>query len=938
MAAEFISDQEMAKLDASQPTDEARSPAVAQPAGVEPPDFISDDALKSQEELRADKYDNIPEQLQAAGEGALDVTTGGLGPKIQETLRSVVPGYDPFKAEERLQERLERAQENPISRGVGQVAGLVGTGAGGLLGRAGATGAEALGLGAEAAIANAGSAAAKELAAQAFTPVARLGSSAAKSAIENMIFQGTDEVAKMLMNDPDQTAGSALLDVGLSGTIGALVPVGGAIGKKTVEGLWNVTKGSKLTQVLKTLADKAGGIEGQEVDEALQATGLTDQVEPQVLGSLKANPLMQQATSQILQDSASASGVAHREGLKAFKGQLSEAALGALGKTADDVAELEGLSAAQSGEKIISHISDRIETTLKPIEESYNKISNKFKDVPLAPEAKSSLAEQVASSIDPGVSPSSPEANLIQRVLKEIPNLKNLEQVRNYASGIGRETSGIAKQEFWGVGKKLKSAFDTFEEGVLNAEVAEKAPELLNELKATNTAYKQLKGQISDLNDRLRVGPHAGPKTFIRQLKDLDGEAIMSRLNPKNKSSIIGELQNYPEILNAVRDFQLGQVLKKAARTPGAGEHINTNTLLKDLKGMSPEMRSFLVSEEGASKLEAVQELLASIPEKIGKSGTPQGLSGWVPRMAGGAIAMATMVAGHNPITAALVGKLTQILGRDVPDAARLALLKYMGSAQKLDAGGFKAMVDYIQKASRGQKLLADATKNVFTASKMVIPSGVLPTEKKRKRLEKALEEAQLNPDSLINTSDKTGHYLPEHGQSTGMLTASAIQYLNSIRPLPNKKSPLDKEVPVSQQKKTEYQNALNIAEQPLIVFDKIQKGTLTSKDLVTLKTIYPKIYESFSTKLMKQMTDTVAAGKSIPYRNRMGLSLFLGQPLDSTLTPEGIVGAQPKGSGESRPQAGTAAHTSKQTSKLGKSNSMYQTPLQSRQRALTKN
>ena len=71
------------------------------------------------------------------------------------------------------------------------------------MGEAGIKGAQVLGLGAPAGIAG------------------KAAQVAVKGAIESAIFQGGNEVGKMLLSDPNQSWGAAATSIGLAGLIGA---------------------------------------------------------------------------------------------------------------------------------------------------------------------------------------------------------------------------------------------------------------------------------------------------------------------------------------------------------------------------------------------------------------------------------------------------------------------------------------------------------------------------------------------------------------------------------------------------------------------------------------------------------------------------------------------------------------------------------------------
>jgi hypothetical protein len=97
----------------------------------------------------------------------------------------------------------------------------------------------------------------------------------------------------------------------------------------------------------------------------------------------------------------------------------------------------------------------------------------------------------------------------------------------------------------------------------------------------------------------------------------------------------------------------------------------------------------------------------------------------------------------------------------------------------------------------------------------------------------------------------------------------------------------------MSSTQKTQLANAYQIAEKPLIVLDKMKNGTLSSTDIKTLSTLYPSLYARMQQKVMGEIVTTQQKDKTIPYKTKMALSLFMGQALDSSLQPASIISSQ---------------------------------------------
>lgn len=254
------------------------------------------------------------------------------------------------------------------------------------------------------------------------------------------------------------------------------------------------------------------------------------------------------------------------------------------------------------------------------------------------------------------------------------------------------------------------------------------------------------------------------------------------------------------------------------------------------------------------------------------------------------------------------------------------------------DGSAFRDAIQMGLNVVKGESLVNKAAKSLFKAGQEVLPESMLPTEKHREKLEKTLKSYQENPMKLTEIEGGGGRYLPNHATALTQTSVNAVNYLNSLRPDVPKQSPLDSDLKPSAAQKAQYDRALDIAENPLVVVHSIKEGTLTPQDLLSLKTMYPSLYGSLQQKLTNEMIQSLSKGNSIPYKTRMGLSLFMGQSLDSTMTPQGILSNQATFQQNVSPtQKGPEARTGHSMKALSKVASLDQTPSQARQVARSK-
>lgn len=185
----------------------------SQPVEPNAPDVIPADQFISDE----DKYGTAGQQLKTAAEHAASSTTFGLSTKL-ETALGVKP--EDIRA---------RTEENPIAGAAGSIAGLLVPGAPeakalSLAGKGVVTGLKGIGVS------------------------SKIGSAAAKGAVENAMFQAGDEVSRKFTEDPNQTAQTALTDIGLSSILGGALGAGFG----SVHELWDHGKASKFTDEMKS--------------------------------------------------------------------------------------------------------------------------------------------------------------------------------------------------------------------------------------------------------------------------------------------------------------------------------------------------------------------------------------------------------------------------------------------------------------------------------------------------------------------------------------------------------------------------------------------------------------------------------------------------------------------------------------------------------------
>lgn len=356
-------------------------------------------------------------------------------------------------------------------------------------------------------------------------------------------------------------------------------------------------------------------------------------------------------------------------------------------------------------------------------------------------------------------------------------------------------------------------------------------------------------------------------------------------------------------------------------------------------KFLSDFMLETKALQDAANPAQAAESEFASIPASADNKSAGVRAARWVNENGAATLSKAIgegagtsiggalgTLAGH-PLLGAVVGE--RALGQ------RLSSLAQPFLENAVDAVSAKAASSYINYAIKGQQLLDDSISNMFKNGGEVLAKNLIPDQESRDKLEKSLDYMS-SPQNAINISGGIGHYLPQHTTAAAETASNALNFLNGLKPVQPVMSPMDAKPPISPMDQNKYNRALDVAQQPLLVLQHAQNGTLLPQDVQAIRTIYPGLHDSMIKKITNNFIENSAATQALPYSQRVSMNLLIGgNPLDSTMTPMAaqsiINSASPKQNAQS--QATKSGKPSGSTlTQINKVNALSQTALQARQ------
>lgn len=748
-----------------------QAPPVAGPAPAsapnEPPglsEFITP-------EIQQEKYGTVPQQVAAGLEATAQGVIGPFAPAIERSLGVFPEGIR------------GREEANPITHGLGEAAGLVGSslfgvGEGALLAKAGEGVNAALKLGGEGASA-----------------LSKIAGGASRLGVESALMQAGDEGTKFITQDPNQSAESAITNIGLSSLIGG----GLGAGFGSLSPLLKAAGGVKLGQFIEDFKGRINELKENPDPNALITDELTDKYNntrafaDEVYGSQN---LKDQAVQKLMPE---------------MNDKISEQASDIISKVQSTVDEMAAKPRVYP-ERLTGKLTDDLVQLKSAVSEAQSpgEIFNAIQDF------KSTA--QGYSKYDKFVKP-------VDEAYDFVKKAKDLA----YNSRVALEDSNV-----WG-----------------------KAADVQKDINKAFVAYKPT---LEDFEKKFT--------TEVAGERQIDPGKVSTYLNQAGKDSQKIKQQMLGNFLDASEKYE--KVVNDTYSKLGVESPVipsSVNGLKQTLETLTPG---------------------AKLADALVKKG--------MTRLGGEALGIGTGAAIGHAVGAGGIGALIgeHALGPFYSSILPAIIKPLLGSPASTE--GLKAASEMGIAAIKGESLINRASKALFNRSVDVIPSHLIPSEAKRDKIKESIDRLQTDASGLMKAGGQTGYYMPDHGAALSAAATRATQYLASLKPNTTKLGPLDPDRQPSQVEESKYNRAIDLAEQPLLAVKSIKEGTLTPQDVQTIHTIYPNLYDKLSQTLTNEMINHVSKDNPIPYATRLSLSLFLGQSLDASMTPQAILAAQPKG------------------------------------------
>jgi hypothetical protein len=571
----------------------------------------------------------------------------------------------------------------------------------------------------------------------------------------------------------------------------------------------------------------------------------------------------------------------------------------------------EDLSETQIGNQLKQSLMSKLEAENAPISEMYGALKDYTQAIPVTERSTGSIAKNVLKIIDEeSLIKGTPAHNFVQTISEGLEQVKNLDQLKNFRTAMRKAAGPETRYVVGAISEKLDNlemnAIRRFADTMRTPEAKDKILGLIRQVDDAKSAYRDFRGKLQELGNGIGKKKIYGPQDFIDFIDGMNPQTLTKRLFNKGNTEFVQYFaKNFPEEMEAMKKYQLG-VIRDEAMKKG---YFDPKAIFKKISDLEPETRDILFSKEQLAKIKDAETYIGSFPKDFNPSHASHADAfrhAFERGPTGAIIANARDAALDQFIKHAV--KIDPATGANVAKLAKLEQMA-MRTTQSIQAGS-KAIFK------------AGATASVPIALGAGKLSGHIDSEKKFKEVSAKLNELNTNPDHFIDVIDKStsavADVAPNVTSAMQMTATRATQFLASKLPPSPPKRPLSPDFKPSRSDVMKFNRYLSVVEQPTMVLDQVKHGTITPESIETLSVVYPKLFDEMKTAVLDELTNHTSKKKKVPYKTRLGLSMFLGQNLDNSLDQPTVQANQQMLSSQSAPAQQTAQSGPVKTTQKG--------------------
>lgn len=859
---------------------------VAAPDGSA--DFIPDSNFISDEQ----KYGDTKGELKAAILGALRSASFGLSDEFLTRTGAMKP--EDLKAYK---------EQNPNATTAGEVGGVLGavlapeTGIARLLSAPIKAVSKLGGAIAEAATPVAESIAGRIAGAETSPVINKIlsqaGSMGVGSAVEGAVYGLGQSITEHALGDPDLNAESVLANVGAGAiTGGALGSLFGGIkggvqekfprflSEETVKGIAegdhrSLIEGSDIAN-----PEKEGILNGltklkSDAVEIRQAAVDLDNA-PVLPGMISDSKMVQKAQDSLLNGPPTMSSLkAQQMATEGFE-KASQATEKVLGADMD-------ITKASLGDTLKGVVSESVEAQAKPINELYDQLKSEYQTLPVSDRALKQVAANIKKIEDVPLSPQA--RSIAEGVADRLQSIKTVDDLKRLKSIINQElgfsATPIQKRVTAIIGDKLatleENSIVRFAQNEMKTSAAkDRILRLLDEREAVNAQYSVFRDKIERLGEAMGRKRVHGAQDFLDHIESMTPEKIADKLAAKNNSKFLDWFSaEFPQGMESISQYQKG-LIRNAAMKDG---EFNIRRAMSEIDKMPHEYKQKIFTAEELKKLDSVKKYTQAFPKNFNPSGTSNAdtFRHFFGGPLGAAVSNIRDFAIEGFIRGATSGEQTK---------------SFIAGLTKIE----KTAAKTAKSVNLGVNAIFSQERN--SSGKGYVAVSAIDRREQHNKNQPEISQYSQDPQKLIDKlhadTENMAQIAPKTAQAAQQTMARAVQFLNSKLPgagIPQK--PLSAQYRPSDTELAKWHKYFSAVDSPTQILNSVARGTIVPEEVEAVSAVYPKLMHQMQVAVTDKMTTNIAKNKSLPYKTKMALSMFLGTDLVDSLNPVSILATQ---------------------------------------------
>ena len=428
-------------------------------------------------------------------------------------------------------------------------------------------------------------------------------------------------------------AGSALGGAATAGFEAAKQGVAQAVGAREDFDVSRITQAGIMGATIPGVTKAAGGAlkavgkglgfgMGKAVKLKPDATAIKEAAEEigakATPGQLFDSPLVQKLESSLQQSAGKLGGI----GLRA-QTQANQKAAREAGELI--VKDASRKTAFEVGQEAEEKILNTLEKRLAPAEEIYKKYEDLFKNTKFD---KKSILNQI-ESIKNNFKGDEKVLSALKSQKNIVDNIDNISALKSFRSRLGQRARGISEDPV--TKKALMELYDATTNARTDAllDAASKQgggvfEAAQREIKIADGLYKEVandvKEALADRGSRIVGSPRSIAKRFFEKTPEVNRINKILKTNDPKKIAAIEK--TFPEAFNVLRAGKIDEIME---RSLSKGE-ISPRKLTNIINKMPKETQLLVFGKNAIKKADALKTYLDNLPDKLGPSGTPEGL------------------------------------------------------------------------------------------------------------------------------------------------------------------------------------------------------------------------------------------------------------------------------------------------------------------------